>query len=238
MGWYSAGDPPELQTFIEELGVSFNRQRAVSAYVRVKLRTEGPDAVMRWAEAIPDDAPRYKLAAYRQIGFAMPPFDVDAALSWCDAHCEGPFGDGLRGMVGQGWLQSDPPAALKWLSSGPESHEARFALRIAYSTWLRANRDAAMQWMAEQAADGPPTALIPTFPHYARALAQDSPAQAIRFAELILDEIDREIVLIAAATAWRTEDEAGCEAWLEQSLLSEEARAKVRGVETPASESS
>ncbi len=66
LGWYSGGDPPELQSFMQELGVSFSRQRALSAYVRTKLRTEGPDAVMRWAEAIPEDLPRYKLAVYRQ----------------------------------------------------------------------------------------------------------------------------------------------------------------------------
>jgi hypothetical protein len=231
LGWYSGGDPPELQTFMQELGVSFSRQRALSAYVRTKLRTEGPDALMRWAEAIPEDLPRYKLAVYRQVGFGIAPFDADAALSWCDAHCEGPYGADLRGMVGRGWLLSDPPGALRWLSSSPGSQEARFALRVSYSSWIRADREAAMQWIAEQALDEPPTALIPTYPIYARVLARDSPSRAIRFAELVSDQDGRETILIEIATAWRAKDEAACEAWLEQSPLSEEAREKVRGVE-------
>ena len=233
MGWYAAGDPPELQTFMQELGVGFSRQRALSSYVRVKLRAEGPDAVMRWAEAISDDDPRYKLAVYRQVGFGVAPYDLDAALGWCDAHCRGPYGTNLRGAVVQGWMHRDPAAALNWLSKAPEGHEARFALRVAYATWLGEDRDAAMQWMAEQAPDEPPTALIPTYPIYAPALAKESPARAIPFAELILDDIGREITLIEIATAWRAEDEAACEAWLAQSPLSEAARQKVRGVVEP-----
>jgi hypothetical protein len=233
LGWYSAGDPPELQTFMQGLGVSFNRQRVVSTYIRIKLRTEGSDAVMRWAEAITDDGTRYKLAAYRQVGYGMVPYDLEAALSWCDAHCEGPYGEGLRKMVVQGWLLSDPAAALTWLiSSAPEGQEGRFALKVAYSSWMQMDQDAAMKWIEDQAPGEPPTELIPTYPIYARVLARDSPAQAIPFAELILDEVDRELLLIQMAIDWRVQDEAACEAWLQQSPLSEEAREKVRGAET------
>ena len=236
LGWYSAGDPPELQTYMRGLGVSFGRQRVLSTYIRTKLRTEGPDAVMRWAEAIAEDETRYKLAAYRQVGYGMVPYDLDAALSWCDAHCEGPYGDGLRKMVVQGWLLMDPAAALEWLiSSAPEGDEARFALRVSYSTWMQMDPDAAMQWIEDQVSGQPPAELIPTYPIYARVLARDEPARAIPFAELILDEIDRELLLIHMATDWRAQDEAACEAWLEQSPLSEEAREQVRSAEAAAS---
>lgn len=235
-GWYSGGDPPELQTFLRELGVSFNRQRALSAYIRTKLRSEGAEAVMRWAEAIPGDDPRYKLAAYRQVGIGVALDDIDSALRWCEAHCGGPYGAGLSGMVGRGWMQHDPSAALKWLSNSTEDDEARFALRVAFSSWALTDRDAAMQWMSEQAPNEPPTALIPTYPIYARLLAQDSPVRAVDFAELILDKADREALLIEIATVWRAQDQAACDAWLEQSPLSERAREKVRGEETPASD--
>jgi hypothetical protein len=236
MGWYAGGDTPELHAFMQQLGIGFSRQRSLSAYVRVKLRTEGVDAVMRWAEGLSDDDPMYKLAAYRQVGFGVAPYDLKAALSWCDAHCQGPYGTNLRGSVVQGWMQSDPPAALKWISDAPEGHERGFALRVAHASWLRADRDAAMQWIAEQTPDGPSTALAPTYPNYAPALAEESPARAIPFAELIEDEVGRENLLVEIATVWRAQDEAACEAWLEQSPLSEEARQNVRGRGTPVAE--
>ena len=234
MGWYARGDTPELQTFLRKLGVGFSRQRALAAYVRVKLRADGVDAVMHWAEALPDDDPKYKLAAYRQVGYGVAPYDLEAALSWCDAHCQGPYGANLRGSVVQGWMRSDPPAALEWMSKAPKSHESSFALRIAYASWLDSNRDAAMQWMVDQTPDGPTTELVPTYPLYAPALAKESPARAIPFAEQNSDEIAREEILVKIATAWRGEDEAACEAWLDQSLLSEEARQAVRASGTPA----
>ncbi len=140
-------------------------------------------------------------------------------------------------MVARGWVLSDPPAALRWLSSSSESQEARFALRVTYSNWIRADREAAMQWIAEQALDEPPTALIPVYPIYARVLARESPGRAIRFAELVSDQDGRETLLIEIATAWHAQDETACEAWLEQSPLSEEAREKVRGVEPSVSSS-
>ena len=76
--------------------------------------------------------------------------------------------------------------------------------------------------------------MVPTYPLYAPALAKESPARAIPFAEQISDEIAREEILVKIATAWRGEDEAACEAWLDQSLLSEEARQAVRASGTPA----
>jgi hypothetical protein len=49
----------------------------------------------------------------------------------------------------------------------------------------------------------------------------------VEWAQRIQREREREVVLIRIARIWRASDEAAADAWLEQSPLSEEARAKV-----------
>ena len=63
---------------------------------------------------------------------------------------------------------------------------------------------------------------------YARLLSVDDPVEAIRWAERIENDPERETVLIGIARVWRHLDEAAAEAWLVQSSLSEAAREKAR----------
>ena len=237
-GWYAAGDPPELREFIRSLGVTFNRQRAISAYTRVKLRAEGPDAVMRWAETVSDESAKYKLGVYRQVAFALAPYDIDAALAWCTAHCDGPYGSSMRTMIVRGWMQTDPVTALAWIAEQPLDHEYPTVLGDTFTSWLKFDREPAMAWMADQVADEPPKSLASAYSSYSIALAQDyGPAEGIPFAELIEDEQHREITLVILAKEWLKRDQSACEAWLEQSNLSEDARRRVRGLEVEVEDS-
>ena len=86
-------------------------------------------------------------------------------------------------------------------------------------------------FLATQAADEPDPGLQPILPLYAQLLAEDSPADAIGWAERIERDEDREVVLVKVARAWRRADEAAAEAWLLESSLSEKAREKVRDPE-------
>jgi len=232
LGWFAAGDPPELQQYIRDLGVGLARQRTLSTYVRAVIRKHGVEAVMRWAESVPDDYATYKTAVYRQVGFSVTMHDVEAGLRWCEAHCTDPFGKDLRNMIASAWAWRDPAAALAWLSdAAPEGQEKRLALRVAFSHWLQTDREAALDWMAVQASGGEPDPwLRQLYLPYARALAKESPADAIPWAERIELDGEREFTLIQVARAWRRVDEAACEAWLLQSSLSEEAREEVRAL--------
>jgi hypothetical protein len=110
----------------------------------------------------------------------------------------------------------------------PEGQEKKLAVRVAFAIWGQWDREAALAWMAAQTTGEPDPWLRPTFPVYARLLAQDSPADGIEWAGRIEDDEEREIVLTQIARAWRQVDEAAAEAWLRESSLSEEAREKVR----------
>jgi hypothetical protein len=228
LGWYKAG-LPGLTQYIQDLGGGFDQQLALSTYLRVAIPREGAQAVVRWAESVPEDDATYKLAVYRQVASALPLFDQDAAMRWCDAHCDGPFGNNLRSRIAARWVSKDGPSALAWLSTAPDGHEKDLALRTTFATWGLQDPAAALAWMADQTDAGEPAAwLKPIYPVYAGLLAERSPAEAIEWAQRIEREREREIVLIKVARRWRESDEAAAEAWLQDSPLSEEARAHVR----------
>lgn len=229
-GWF-AKDPTAVAGYVAQLEMGFARQRALAAFVRLLVQSQGPETAIRWAESVSEDDPTYKLAVYRQVGAALPLFDHEAALRWCEAHCDGPYGSNLRNIIARRWVLEDGAAALEWLQTAPEGRDKRVALRRVYSIWGRRDREAALDWMAKQPRDengDPEPWLEPIFPVYARALAYDSPAEAIAWAKRIDGEEEREIVLIDVARTWRARDEAAAEAWLETSSLSDEAREKVR----------
>jgi hypothetical protein len=226
-GWFAA-DPTELAQYIHDLEMGFVRQRSLSTYLRAMIQADGIEAATRWAESVPDDDAVYKTAVYRQVASAVPLFDQAAALRWCDAHCEGPFGLNLRSILARRWVRSAGAPALEWLSTAPENHENNLAIRATFALWVRTDREAVLDWMAGQSADEPESWLRPALPVYAKLIAESSPAEAIVWAERIEADEEREIILTEIARAWHEADEAACEAWLLQSSLSEEARAKVR----------
>jgi len=229
-GWFAA-NPDELAQFIHDMGMGFFQQRALLTYLRAMIKTQGIDAAVRWAEAVPDDDAAYRTAVYRQVIAVLALFDHEAAVRWCDAHCDGPHGKHLRNLLGMQWAVRDGAAALAWLSSAPEGHAKDLAVRSAFGEWGRADREAALGWMEAQTTGELDPWLRPIIPVYAQLLAQDSPAEGIKWAERIESDDDREILLVRFARAWRQIDEAAAETWLLQSSLSEEAREKVRSAE-------
>jgi hypothetical protein len=227
-GWFESGHAG-LEQYIRDLGMSIQRQRALFAYALAIVRKQGSEAVMRWAESVPEADAVYKLSVYRQVTSALGAFDRDAALRWCDAHCDGPYGSSLRQMIARQWLLDEGGVSpLEWLSRAPEGEDRENSLRVIFATWGVIDREAALGWMATQTAGEPAPWARSLFAHYAKLLAPDSPAKAIEWAERVEDDREREAALILVASIWRQQDEAASEAWLLQSSLSEEAREKAR----------
>jgi hypothetical protein len=227
-GWFESGQPG-LEQYIYDLGMGVQRQRALYAYALAAVRKQGPDAVMRWAESVPAEDKTYKLAVYRQVATALGVFDRDAALRWCDAQCDGPYGNNMRRMIATLWLygggESEP---LEWLSQAPEGKDKQDSLRGIFATWGVFDREAALAWMASKTAGDPEPWIRSLYANYAGLLAEDSGADAIEWAERVEDEREREVALIVVARIWREQDEAAAEAWLQGSSLTEEAREKAR----------
>jgi hypothetical protein len=229
-GWFER-DPDELFRHIEQLEPGFPRQRAISTYLRLLAQAEGPEAVVRWAEAVPDDDPGFKLDVDRQVAVGLPNFDLDATLRWCDIHCGGSEGKDLRGIIAMRWAQLGGGAAvIDWLSRVASSEERDGALPTVFEEWARQDAKATGAWLTARIASGNAEPWLPAvFPiQVLGSLRQQSPLEAIGWAERVEDEKIRERLLIRVVRAWRWQDEAAAEAWLEASSLSEDARERVR----------
>jgi hypothetical protein len=238
-GW-TRTDRPGLEKYIEGLGSGVKRQRAIYAYAIALAAEDGSDAAIRWGESVPEDDRRYKLEVLRQVTSALTWADMDAALRFCQSHCDGPLGKGLRNTIIRARLRSGEYGGdvITWVTSAPEGEEEqrenkRHSLWVAYGVWAYRDREAAMAWMAEKLEGEPEPWLQALMGEYARQLAAESPAEGIRWAEQVEDDEERELSLVRITRAWMQQDPEAAEAWLSQSSLSETARAQARDTNKP-----
>jgi hypothetical protein len=240
-GWFQT-DRPGLEEYIYGLGSGVKRQRALYAYALTLAASEGSDAAIAWAESIPDDDRRYKLEVTRQMMSALAWADVPSAERFCDAHCDGPYGRGMRNVLVRMRLRAGEYGGdvVEWVAAVPETNEQQIAnkmhsLWVAYATWAFRDRESAVAWLAEKLAqpEEPEPWVRKLYGEYARQIAQDSPEEAIRWAERVEDESEREVTLVRIARYWRSQDEAAAEAWLAQSSLSERLRDQARNTALP-----
>ena len=240
-GWFQT-DRPGLENYIYGLGSGIKRQRSIFAYVLALTAAEGSDAAIRWGVSIPEDDVRYKLEVYRQVMSALAWADLPAAGRFCDAHCDGPFGKGLRNVLVRTRLRNGEYGGdvVEWVARVPEGdaqqrENKQHSLWVAYSTWAYRERESALDWMAQKIAEAeePEPWVRQLYGEYARQLARDSPEKAISWAERVEDDANRELTLVRIARFWRTQDEEAAEAWLSQSSLSEQAREQARNTQLP-----
>jgi hypothetical protein len=132
-GWYARNDPPELREFLRSLLPDVLGQRAIGAYVRVLMQTKGFGAVKRWAESLPannENDKVYKLTVFRRVVDAVSRTDVEEAKRWCDAHCEGPYGDTMLALIASNWAARDGAGALAWLETRKPGYETNLAVQL------------------------------------------------------------------------------------------------------------
>ncbi len=231
IGWFESGNPG-LADYVRDLGPSIRRQRAVATYINLLILKEGSDAAMRWAEGLPEEDKQFKLAVYRQVAGALAVHDRAAAEAWCEAHCDGPFGGGLRIKLVNKWLTLDPdsaPELIEELAREPERKDAANAMRHGLVTWARYDREAAMAWMAEKTSAEPPEPWVPLlYANYAELVAEDSPEEAMKWALLVENEPSRKGIVVRVGRIWRARDEAAAEAWLEEAAIPEDMKRKIR----------
>lgn len=240
-GWFRA-DRAGLEQYIYDLGSGIKRQRSLFAYVLALAAADGSDAAIRWAESLPEDDRRYKVAVYRQLMSALAWADMPAALRFCDAHCDGPYGKAMRNVLVRTRLRDGEYGGdvVEWVARVPEGDEQqrankRQSLWVAYATWAQRDRESALEWLEQKVAEGPEPEpwLEALYGEYARQIAADSPEEALQWAERVEEENEREITLVRIARSWRRQDEEAAEAWLAQSSLSEQARTQARNTQLP-----
>ena len=144
-GWFDSGKPG-LPEFVLGQGSGQAGQLLISAYLRQLIARDGVAAARSWAESVEGDE-KMQWAVYRHTGKEMATVDPEAAISFCDAHCNEPEGNSLRlfvarriGEIGEG------QRALEWIAEAEDADtkERLQAARAAFREWIISDRSAAV----------------------------------------------------------------------------------------------
>ena len=194
------------------------------------MLAEGKDGAMRWAEALPDDAPnRLKLGIFHHIAKMVAKDDPVLAAEWFLAHRTRPYSEGALAGIARRWVQNhDRPAAFEWLlamsSDGLRAGERDSAIADGFRTWMQADPEAAQAWLLPML---PNPALDPAIKEAAKRLLPTAPDSAMAWAQRIDGESERHAQSVRVGIRWRGKDPKAFNDWLKESDLSEETRQKI-----------
>jgi len=219
-GWNASGEPG-VEEYLIAMPSDVNRQAGLSALALDKAWRSGIQETIRWAEALPDDAPRdFKQLAFRRVAGAITDIDPIQASAWAEKQRGGEWGTGLARSVAQKWAREDGEAAMNWLRGLPDANSADIARAFeeGYRSWLSTEPEFARAWLREQELDA---SLDPVVALYAKSLSRDDSEAGISWAERIEDEGRREEALEKIVRVWLHRDPDAARAWLESGELSD-----------------
>ena len=224
-GWMQGEVPAGVGEYIASQPASTARQRYANALASELMR-EGPEAVIRWVEAIPDDAvANYKSIAFQKAANVLAVVDPVQASRWIEGHLDRDYAVYGPSAIGRRWVSQEPTAALEWLVGLPAGEVKDDAVRTAFRRWLNQDAEQAEAWVLSvspvEGADWTVRTLI-------RRDSRQDPGSALAWARRIYDPTVRRRVLIGVGQAWFRRDPEAARAWLTESELSEEIQTAIQ----------
>ncbi len=223
-GWSESG-MPGLDNFIATKMSGPHQQRATTVNLRGKIRKEGTEATIIWAQSVPNEA---RLAVNQRVASALAEVDPLRATEFAEKYMEGAYGRFLPRRVATRWAKSNPLAAMEWLSTLPPGSNRDDGVAETFRRWLGSDRRTARAWMKKVVDDPDGRWLEPAASLYALDTVLESPAEAAQWA---LDHVsDPELSPPAIGNSvryWLLEDEAAATEWLAESGLPKELQAKI-----------
>lgn len=216
-GWAQSGDLQGLTALVMQEKLVGTRDHLTEILVNSLLARGGVEAVMKWADSVPEDADgRYKRTAYRKALRQVSNRDPEAAARWSAAQGDAPHARRSIPVIAGEWAEHDPSAALAWLLSQPDGREREVGLQRWISRFASKDYRAAIEWMNGADLTGP-LAGMPI--RFVGALLPDHPAEASVWVERVEDETLRARAAREVALHWRVRDPVAAEKWMvEQGL--------------------
>ena len=229
--WAHGEDRKGITVYISQLPNQPSRDRLTHVLIR-EILAEGPEAVMAWAEAIPEDAPLgFKALAFEKAAGVLSQADSGIAVQFVERNLDSPMVQGAYAPVARQWVKKDSTSAMEWASGLPAGKGRDRAVRIAFREWQEASPIAAERWLVS--ADGG-RALDPARLVFARQWAATSPLEAAEFSQEITDPVLREESLVSTLIYWLEVDREAASTWLAESTLPNEARKRIEQAGRPA----
>jgi hypothetical protein len=221
-GWLLSGQHDGVVEYIQSRPRGLVRQRYTNL-LTIELMRESPQAVVRWAEGIADNARgSYKRTAFQKAANILASNDPVHASKWIETHLNAEYANGAPGVIGQRWLEVDPPAALEWLTNLP-SGDYDNAVRSTLVTWLNVAPGDAEAWVR----DASPAAGLDLSVEFMISRSRDDPEAAIDWARRIHDPIAKQQTVVRLGRKWTRRDPDSAKRWLEDSDLSPEMKSAI-----------
>jgi len=223
-GWVHSEHKESANRYIASLPDGAQRDSFAGMLAR-ELNAQGSDAVIRWAEGVPEMLPSYKQAAFRKACAALAASDPELAVRWASEHAGRDYAEGSTTIIAGRWASVDPHAALEWLMGLPRDDERDRAIADTFAQWLSFARAPAKRWLhAATPAEGLDEAVRILV---RRTNKEGSSEGALGWALRIHDARLRDEVVVALGRAWMRREPAAARDWVESSELPDAVRTAI-----------
>ena len=214
-GWVSSHDRQGASEFVAT--VSNARRRGRLAFrLAGQAKRDGPDAVIAWADAVPEDAPNeFKEAVFATAAGALAHLYPERAAAWYESRMQHWYITSVLYNISGKWAQfHDPKTLIAWIETLPieeaRESERTDALKVAFRSWAAKAPGEVEAWL-ETASGGP--IRDAAIDELARATADASPAGALRWAGQIEDEKLRRHRILRYSRQWFVQDPEAARTW-------------------------
>jgi len=232
-GWVLSSERDSAAIYIARLPRGVLKRLQTSLIMKEYLK-EGPEAVIRWAESLPDDVPRnYRHEVFQRVSKQLALRDPELAARWITEHIGQDYAGNTLRLIATEWRAQDPESTFEWLVSLPEDPQRDRVLFNSFGLWFDEDPRAAQRWLEAETIQ---PAHDPVLDAFARRLSKTSPRKAMHWAEAIEDPTRREKSLVVAGQNLYRRRPDAARAWVEESDLSEAARIAVLNPPAPEAE--
>jgi hypothetical protein len=112
-----------------------------------EISKEGPEAVMRWADGVPNDPPRFKQAVFLKATSTLAGVDAPLTAHWLSGHLDHDYVDDALMIAAGSWVTNDGPAAMKWLTGLPPGKKRDTAVKSGFRVWFNRSPREAESWL-------------------------------------------------------------------------------------------
>jgi len=233
-GWYESG-LPGLSDFVLSRGTSQPGQHYIGLYAQELSHDKGAEALAEWIDSIRARGGLERTLLFhvhRKGMVAMAGADAEAAIAYCDIHCDEPYADSARSRLADrlGWLGLGERATA-WVEASEDANpgERTLAGRAAYTLWFKTDRNAALAWADEAREKYADEMWFQEIGRFVLSMrTRFDPESALEWITMLPPGRDQEEAMITIGRFWHQQDENAAEAWLESSPLDDAARAIAR----------
>jgi hypothetical protein len=145
-GWVHGEYRDSVNTYVAAFPEGPTRRQHLET-LAWEIAKEGPEAVMRWAENVPEDPAHFKVASFLKAASILAGIDAPLAARWLESHLDRDYADNALLAVASLWALRDAPAAMGWLTGLPAGKQRTVAVKTGFGVWFNHAPKDAQRWL-------------------------------------------------------------------------------------------